>query len=211
MIGKQLEQPPASQHGEGSAERTVTRLLLRWTGGDPAAIDDVVPEVLAELQRIARGLMRRESPDHTLQPTALVHELYLRLRGSRTVSWKNRAHFFSFAGEAMRRILVDHARARGSRKRGAGWCRVELEESLEMGVAGSMPDAKLLALDAALERLGELDERQCRIVELRFFLGMSVEEVSQALDLSPTTIHRDWALARSWLYRELEAAGRKAD
>lgn len=194
---------------EPTAERTVTRLLLKWTQGTPEAVDEVVPRVLAELRRTARTLMSREAVDHTLQPTALVHELYLRLRGRDRATWQSRAHFFGFAAEAMRRILIDHARSRDRRKRGAGWERVGLDEVLAPGEPRRLSDEDLLALDAALAKLAELDDRQCRVVELRYFLGLTVEEVAEALDLSPATVHRDWALARAWLYRELEARPRR--
>lgn len=187
----------------GLPDATVTRLLQEWTQGDPEAMDAVLPQVVDELRSTARRLMSRESVAHTLQPTALVHELYLHLRGRQTVSWKSRAHFFGFAAEAMRRILVDHARARERRKRGGGWVRVGLDETLGRADRRDLPDADLMALDEALERLAELDERQCRVVELRYFLGLTVEQVAEALELSVPTVYRDWALARAWLYREL--------
>lgn len=185
------------------ADASVTRLLQEWTRGDPEAMDAVLPHLVEELRRTARRLMRGEAADHTLQPTALVHELYLRLRGRESVSWQSRAQFFGFAAEAMRRILVDHARARERRKRGGGWVRVDLAGTSAEVDRGGLPDAELMALDRALERLAALDERQCRVVELRYFLGLTVEQVAEALELSVPTVYRDWALARAWLYREL--------
>lgn len=185
-----------------TVERTVTRLLAQWTAGDPEALDELVPVVIGELRGIAAGLMRGERPGHTLQTTALVNELYLRLRKSRTVSWKNRAQFLGFTAQAMRRILVDGARSRARAKRGTGQESLTLEaETAAEG--GGLGQEDLLALDEALERLERLDPRQCRVVELRYFLGLSLTEVAEVLGTSVATVKRDWATARAWLYREL--------
>ena len=167
----------------------------------------LVPLVYAELKRIASRQLRRERPEHTLAPTALVHELYLRLIDQRGATWENRIHFFSLAARLMRRILVDHARSRNADKRGGLITRVSLEETLEGGWPGPEDTdpavASVLAIDEALERLTQLDQDQGRIVELRFFAGLSVEETAHVLKRSPRTVKREWRLARAWLYREL--------
>jgi len=182
----------------------VTGLLLEWSAGDPDALDKLMPIVVAELRRIARSQFARETPGHTLQPTALVNELYLRLVGHRKVAWKNRAQFFGVAAKLMRRILVDHARRRRADKRGGGGQKIPLEALLVTldGVA-DFPDTDLLALDEALSHLAAFDPRQARVVELRFFGGLTQEEVAEVLDISPTTVKDDWRLARLWLLREL--------
>lgn len=187
----------------GPEDATVTRMLQEWSRGDPEAMDDVVAMVVDQLRQTARSLMRRESVDHTLQPTALVHELYIRLRGRRTVSWHNRTHFLRFAAETMRRILIDHTRTRTRAKRGTGQRTVALDEILAAAPGPALEPADLLALDAALERLARLDPRQCQVVELRFFLGLSMEQVAETLEIGLATAYRDWAAARAWLFREL--------
>jgi len=158
--------------------------------------------VYAELRTIAGRYLSRESPGHTLQSTALVHEAYLRLVGQRRVQWQNRAHFFGIAAQMMRRILVDHARSRSAAKRGDGACRVTLDEGL---VALAERDLDLVALDAALTNLAKIDPQQAKIVELRFFAGLSIEDTSEALHISPATVKRDWAMAKGWLHREMKA------
>ena len=168
---------------------------------DPPAAE-VSPEIYAELRRIAAALMRRESPGQTLQATALVHEAYVRLAQARP-AWSDRQHFVGIAARSMRQVLVDHARARGAAKRWAGLDRVSLHESLHAGTAA---EEMLPALDDALTRLEQLDPEQARIVELRFFAGLGVDEAAAALGLSPATLKRRWALARAWLHRELSAA-----
>jgi RNA polymerase sigma factor (TIGR02999 family) len=185
---------------DGSPSPRITALLERWSGGDDGALDQLLPWVLRDLRKMAARQLGEERAGHTLQPTALVNETYLRLVGQRRVQWKNRAQFFAIAATLMRRILVDHARGRGARKR-AGQ-RVTLGSGVDIGVP---PDRGIdaLALDAALERLEAMAPRQARIVELRFFSGLSVEEVAAALEFSPATVKADWALARAWLYREL--------
>ena len=182
----------------------VTTLLLAWGNGDQQALDRLVPYVHGELRRIAQRAMMRERHDHTLQPTALVNELYLRLVDMSQVQWNNRAHFFALSARLMRRILVDLARARGYQKRGGGAPVVCLDESL--ATAPVRPD-EVVALDEALERLAEIDPRRSQVVELRFFGGLGVEETAEALNVSRHTVMRDWTLARTWLYRELRRRG----
>jgi RNA polymerase sigma factor (TIGR02999 family) len=179
----------------------VTQLLVRWTEGDQQALADLLPLVYDELRRLARRYLQQERPGHTLQSTALVHEAYLRLV-DQNVSWQNRAHFFGIAAQMMRRILVDHARSRSAAKRGDGACRVTLDEGL---VALAERDLDLVALDAALSNLAKIDPQQAKIVELRFFAGLSIEDTSEALHISPATVKRDWAMAKAWLHREMKA------
>lgn len=186
-----------------SPSKDVTQLLLDWSNGDQQALDQLLPLVYDELHRLAEHYMRRERPDHTLQPTALVHEAYLRLIDQQRVRWRNRAHFFAIAAQAMRRILVDHARRHQARKRGSGQ-RVPLDEARAVP---SLPEMDLVALDEALTRLAEFDPRQSRIVELRFFGGLSIEETASVLQLSPATVKREWQLAKAWLYRALTGEG----
>lgn len=178
----------------------VTRLLLAWRGGDGAALERLVPLVYAELRRLAHRQMRRERPGHTLQTTALVNEAYVRLVDLKRVRWQNRAHFFAISAQLMRRILVDHARARGSLKRGGHAIQVALDDE---PAGSSPPHADLLALDEALTRLAALDRRKSQVVELRHFGGLSVEEAAEALGVSRETVMRDWKLAKLWLLREL--------
>ncbi|HEY7636381.1 MAG TPA: sigma-70 family RNA polymerase sigma factor [Gemmatimonadales bacterium] len=176
----------------------VTRLLLEVSNGRAGAVDQLFPLVYAELRQLAARLLRGERKDHTLQPTALVHEAYLRLVDQRVGTWENRAHFLGVAAQAMRRILLDHARRRRAVKRDGG--RVTLDEELAE-VTG--PSVDLLEVDAALERLAQLDARQSRVVELRFFGGLNVEETAAVLGVAPVTVKRDWAVARAWLHRAL--------
>jgi RNA polymerase sigma factor (TIGR02999 family) len=176
----------------------VTGLLLAAEGGSADAVDRLLPLVYDELKVLASGYLRGERPDHTLQTTGLVHEAYLRLVDQQRTTWRNRGHFFGIAAQAMRRILVDHARRRNARKRDAGR-PVTLDDDL---VPGPGP-AEVLGVDEALERLGRLDARQARIVELRYFAGLSVEETASALELSPATVKREWTSAKAWLQREL--------
>ena len=179
----------------------VTKLLRAWSGGDEAALGELIPLVEAELRRLARIYMARERLGHTLQATALVNEAFLRLIDARQVSWQDRAHFLGIAARLMRRVLVDHARTRGVQKRGGGGYKVELDEAMAVSPA---PDFNLLALDRALEALAAVDERKSRVIEMRFFGGMTVEETAEALRVSPDTVKRDWRLAKLWLLRELE-------
>jgi len=178
----------------------VTQLLIAWSGGNEAALDELMPLVYDELRRLARRYMRREGSGHTLQTTGLVNEAYLRLVDQKNVRWQNRAHFFGIAAQLMRRILVDHARTRHRVKRGGGVLKVSLNEA-ETILHESSTD--LLALDEALTQLAEVDGRKGRIVELRFFGGLSIEETAEVLQVSPGTVMHDWTLAKAWLYRAL--------
>lgn len=185
----------------GGRTPQITLWLQEWSGGRAEALDELMPVVYAELHRQAEMFLRRERVGHTLQPTALINEAYLKLIDQKQVTWQNRAHFFGVAGQAMRRILVDHAKARHRDKRGGN------AENLPIEAAefAASPDkgVDLIALDEALSRLAELDERQSRIVELRFFGGLKVEETAEALGVSPATVKNDWRSAKAWLYREL--------
>jgi RNA polymerase sigma factor (TIGR02999 family) len=180
--------------------QNVTALLLAWNGGDAAALDDLIPLVTAELRKLAAHYLRGERPGHTLQPTALVNELYLRLIDRQQVSWRDRAHFFAFAAKSMRRILVDHARARDSEKRGGGARPLTLSRA--EGIAGR-EEVDVIDLDRALSALGALDERQARLGELRFFGGLTLDETAAVLGVGTATVSRDWTTARAFLYREL--------
>jgi RNA polymerase sigma factor (TIGR02999 family) len=178
----------------------VTRLLLAWSDGDRAALDQLMPLVYAELRRLAHRHLRGERSGHTLQTTALVNEAYLRLVDQNQFNWQNRAHFFAVAAQMMRRILVDYARARLNAKRGGGTVRVMLEEAAEVSQDRS---AEMVALDDALTELAEFDQRKSQIVELRFFGGLSIEETAEVLKVSPGTVMREWTLAKAWLQREI--------
>jgi len=179
----------------------VTVLLKAWGDGDDRALEELLPLVEAELRRLARGYMTRERRGHTLQTTALINEAFMRLTGARGVRWQDRAHFLGISARLMRRVLVDHARARGYQKRGGGAFKTTLNEAL---VVTPAPSLDLVALDRALEKLATVDLRKSRVVEMRFFGGMSVEETAEALHVSTDTIKRDWRLAKLWLLRELE-------
>lgn len=178
----------------------VTGLLAAWGGGDEAALERLLPIVYAELRRLAHGYMRGERPDATLQATALVHEAYMRLVDVRRVRWQNRAHFFAMSATLMRRILVDAARARSAQKRGDGAPTITLDEGMALADTGTND---VLAIDVALERLAAIDPRKARVVELRFFSGLTSEEIAEALHVSCDTVMRDWKMAKSWLAREL--------
>jgi RNA polymerase sigma factor (TIGR02999 family) len=187
----------------------VTDLLRRWHEGDREALERLMPLVYQELHRIASRYLRHERPGHTLQSTALVHEAYVKLVDQRRVDWQNRAQFFGLAAQAMRRILVDHARARSREKRGSGAPLVALDAVQPVAAEADVHPADAIALDRALEKLETFDPGQARIVELRFFGGLTVEETADILGTSPSTVKREWTLARAWLYRELE--GRSAN
>lgn len=178
----------------------VTRLLDELSTGREQAFDELLPLVYRELRRRAAGHLRRERQNHTLQPTALVHEAFLKLVEQRDVRWQNRAHFFAVASQAMRRILVDHARTHQRIKRGGGGPQVTLDEAM---MAAESRSIDIMALDQALQRLGRVDPRQARVVEMRFFGGLSVEETAEVLDVSPATIKREWTMAKAWLHAEL--------
>lgn len=177
----------------------ITQLLLDWSHGNRKALEELTPIVYEELRRLARSYMRRERPDHTLQSTALVHEAYVRMVDQR-VEWKSRFHFYGIAAQMMRRILVDHAKQRKSAKRGAGIRPITLEEPLLIAQSHSLD---IVALNDALSALGDIEPQRARIVELRFFGGLSNEETAELLDISTATVQRQWAGARAWLYHEL--------
>lgn len=182
----------------------VTQLLIDWSRGNKAALDQLLPVVYQELRRLASGYLRRERPDHTLQPTALIHEAYLRLVDQDLPQWEGRAHFFGVAARLMRQILVDHARGRAAARRGGDQQKLPLDA---VPLFSDQQTAELLTLDEALTKLAEFDERKCRIIEMRAFGGMSVEETAEALAVSVPTIKRETRLAKAWLLRELEITG----
>jgi RNA polymerase sigma factor (TIGR02999 family) len=183
----------------------VTGLLDEWSRGDRGALDRLLPLVYAELRRVATRQLRRERPGHSLQPTALVHEAYLRLVGQQKVDWRNRAHFFGVAAQVMRRVLVDHARRHLAAKRGDGVQPVSIEQAMDTSRAYEIP---ILDLDDALGRLEKLDAGLAQIVELRAFGGLTIEEAAHVLNVSPSTAKREWRTAKAWLTRELRAEGR---
>jgi RNA polymerase sigma factor (TIGR02999 family) len=176
----------------------ITELLLQWNRGDRAALDRLMPLIYSELRRLARQKMRNEDPGHTLQPTALVSDIYLRLVDQRRVNWQNRAHFFGAAAQIIRRVLIDHARARRRLKRGA--VNITLDSRI---AAAAPPQLDIVLLDDALTRLANLDAQQAKVIELRFFAGLSIEETAEALNVSPATVKRYWTTARAWLFREM--------
>ena len=178
----------------------VTQLLVRWSMGNQAALDELMPLVYGELHRLASAYLRRERPDHTLQSTALVHEAFMKLVNQHEVEWRNRAHFYGIAAQMIRRILVDYARSHHAEKRGSGAVKLALDEALAVPL---QKDLDLLGLNDSLEQLAKMDPRQNRIVELRFFAGLSIEETAEVMQLSPATIKREWNSARAWLFREL--------
>jgi RNA polymerase sigma factor (TIGR02999 family) len=183
-----------------TSRHEITRLLADWSEGDHDALERLTPLIYDELRRIAKRYMRQERPGHTLQSTALVHEAYLKLVGQHSVRWQNRAHFLGIAAQLIRRILVDYARGRHAEKRGGEAPKLSLDEALAIPEGR---DLDLVLLDEALKSLAEFDERQSRIVELRFFAGLSVEETAELLQISPATVKRDWTAAKAWLFREM--------
>jgi RNA polymerase sigma factor (TIGR02999 family) len=188
-----------------SSQNEVTQLLLDWSKGDKAALDKLVPVVYQELRRLARHYMRRERPGHTLQTSALVNEAYMRLVDYRHMRWQSRAHFFAVAAQAMRRILVEHARKRHFAKRGAGGVKVSFDEA---AIVSQEQASDLVALDDALTSLETMDPRKARIVELRYIGGLNIEETAEVLDISPATVQREWRAAKAWLYREIQEGTR---
>lgn len=182
----------------------VTQMLLDWSGGDSEALGRLMPLIFEQLRRQAGAYLRRERQGHTLQPTALVNEVYLKMVDQERIQWQDRAHFYAVAARFMRRILVDHARAVRAEKRGSGVEHVTFDEERDMLEGQSTVD--VLALDSALDGLAKLDERQAKVVELRFFGGLSVEETASVLDVARATVNRDWRNARAWLLRELKHA-----
>ena len=187
------------------AQQEVTQLLGDWSGGDEGALEKLIPLVQPELHRLAHYYMSRERGGHTLQTTALLNEAYLQLTDKTPLPWQNRTHFMAVAAQLMRRIMVDHARARHALKRGAGAIRVTLDETAWVTEERA---EELLALDEALEKLAEFDRRRCEIVEMRYFGGMTVEEIADVLKVHPNTVMRDWRAAKAWLYAELTTEGR---
>lgn len=178
----------------------ITDLLVSYGRGDKESLDKLMPVVYDELRRQAARYLRREQVGHTLQTTALIHEAYVRLVDQRNVQWQNRAHFFGIAAQMMRRILVDHARTKKRAKRGGSNIKVSLADAT---VAAKGQDLDVVALDEALNRLAKIDEQQSRVVELRFFSGLTVEETAEVMGISPATVKRDWSMAKAWLHREL--------
>jgi RNA polymerase sigma factor (TIGR02999 family) len=181
----------------------VTRLLVNWSNGDQAALEELAPLVYGELRRLAARYLRKERSDHTLQSTALVNEAFIRLVDQRSVKWQNRAHFFGVAAQMIRRILVDHARNRQAHKRGSGAPKLSLDEAIALP---ERRDLDLVLLDDALNSLAKVDAQQARIVELRFFTGLTVEETAEVLGISPATVKRDWVTAKAFLYRDISRA-----
>jgi RNA polymerase sigma factor (TIGR02999 family) len=186
------------------APRDVTQWLIDWRNGNQEALAHMMPLVYNELRRLAHRYLQRERPDHTLQATALVHEAYLRLVDQRQAQWQNRAHFFGLAAQMMRRILVDHARHQHAAKRGGAEQKLSLDEAVWVSTEHA---TDLTALDDALTRLAGLDPQQSRLVELRFFGGLTIDETAEVLGVSPATVKREWSLARAWLYREFQQGG----
>jgi RNA polymerase sigma factor (TIGR02999 family) len=178
----------------------ITERLIAWGAGDRAALDQLLPVVYQELRRMAGNYLRQENPGHTLQPTALVHEAWLRLIDQARVDWRNRAQFFGVAAQMMRRILVDHAKAKHREKRGGDAVKLSLDDVINLSRERA---ADLIALDDALDELTRVDERKSRVVELRYFGGFTVEEIAQILEVSPETVMRDWKLAKAWLYQQI--------
>jgi RNA polymerase sigma factor (TIGR02999 family) len=183
-----------------TTQHEITRLLADWSNGDRQALEKLTPLVYDELRRLAARYLRQERSDHTLQSTALVHEAYMKLVGQNNVRWQNRAHFFGIAAQMIRRILVDYARARRAEKRGSGVDALSLDEAIALPGG---KDLDLVALDDALEGLAKIDERQSRLVELRFFTGLTIEETAEVLQMSVATAKRDWVSAKAWLAREI--------
>ena len=179
----------------------VTDLLVHWSEGDQEALNKLIPLVYDELHKLASRYLRRERRDHTLQTTAVVHEAYLKLVNQRDANFENRLHFFAVAAQIMRRILVDYARRHHASKRGGDLYKLSLDEAL---VTSKEKGADLLALDEALERLAAIDPRQSRVVELRIFAGLTLEETAQALNISPSTVRREWSMAKAWLHRQIK-------
>ncbi len=184
-----------------SSSNEVTQLLVQLRGGNRAVLDQLLPLIYDELRRLASSYLRRERSNHTLQPTALVHEAYMRLIDQREVHWQNRAHFFGVAAQMMRRILVDHARKSGAEKRGGEFQIIPLDDNFDVSDERA---AELIALDDALKTLAEIDEQKSRVVELRYFGGLSIEETAEVLGVSAPTVKRQWSMAKAWLFGQVE-------
>lgn len=205
-----MQPPDDKKLNDATVTAGVTQLLFRYGRGEPQALEKLLPLVYQELRQLAKSYMRRENSAHTLQPTALVHEAFFKLIDQKETDWQNRAHFFGVAAQLMRRILIDHARSRQAAKRGGAGPKLSFDEAIHWEAAEEgAPD--LLALDLALQRLANLDERQSKVVELRYFGGLSIEEVAEVLKTSPATVKRDWTLAKAWLQRELSADADASD
>lgn len=185
--------------------KSVTQMLIDWSQGRTEVLEELIPVVYQELHRLAQRQLRQERPGHTLQTTELVHEAFLRLVDQRRVQWQNRAHFFAIAAQLMRRILANHARDRQRLKRGGGRTKLTLQEDV---VGAAAREVDLVALDDALDALAALDAQQSRIIELRYFGGLTIEETAHVLEVSPATVKNKWTLARTWLHRELRRGGR---
>lgn len=190
--------------------QNVTQMLKAWSGGDREALDKLIPVVYDQLRRQAASYLRRERVDHTLQASALINEAYLRLIEQHSMNWQNRDQFFAVAAQMMRRILVDHAKGKHREKRGGSMIKVTLGKAMEVE-AGSGRGMDLIALDEALKRLGAIDEQQSRIVELRYFSGLSIEQTAKVLNISPATVKRDWRMAKAWLRREIGGSSEDDD
>jgi RNA polymerase sigma factor (TIGR02999 family) len=184
-----------------SSQGELTQLLVQWSNGDQDALNKLMPLVYDELRRLARSYLRRERPDHTLQPTALIHEVYLRLVDHKNFRWQDRAHFFAVVAQSMRRVLIDHARGHSAAKRGGSELKISLDEAIGLPQARNLD---LVALDDALNALALVDQQQSRIVELRFFGGLSIEETAEVLGISAATVKRDWVVAKAWLYGKIK-------
>jgi RNA polymerase sigma factor (TIGR02999 family) len=197
----QSRQKERSSRLSQNPTENVTRLLIELSKGDRGAVDLLLPVIYDELRKLAANYLRRERPDHTLQPTALVHEAYLRLVDQTRVNWQNRAHFFGVAAQIMRRLLVDHARKHNAEKRGQDFQKLSLDENIDRAVERS---TELIALDDALRAFAEFDEQKARMVELRYFGGLSIEETADVLGVTPTTIKRHWRFAKAWLHGEMQ-------
>jgi len=202
VFRKPLTQPRFEMNAPANTSLDITQMLREWSDGNRDALDELLPLVYEELRRQASHYLRRERPDHTLQTTALIHEAYLRLIDQRDVNWQSRAHFFAISAQAMRRILVDYARTKHREKRGGDAFNLPLEEAAVMPVEEKSVD--LIELDEALTRLAEIDEQEARIVELRYFSGLSTEETAAVLRVSTRTVERGWTMAKAWLLRELK-------
>ena len=203
MLSVEMRHPPGGPgawHVQPDPSDQVTQLLIRWRSGDREALADLMPIVYGELRRMARNYLQQERQDHTLQSTALVHEAYVRLVGQKLPEWQNRAHFFGVAARLMRQILVEYARSHQAEKRGGSACKVTLEEE---ACLPQQPALDVVMLDDALQDLAKLDPQQSRIVELRFFAGLSIDDTSEVLGISPATVAREWTTARIWLHREI--------
>jgi len=198
--GVEIGENRSAERGVNTEPADVTQLLLAWNNGDRGAFDLLMPLVYQELRRVARRHMRAEDAGHSLEATALVNDVYIRLVDQKRVNWQNRAHFFGAAARIIRRLLVEHARARHRLKRGGDALKISLNGEINVRAA---VDLDVVALDEALSRLAKLDPQQERIIELRFFAGLSIEETAEALNISPATVKRDWTTARAWLYREM--------